>query len=182
VSRALQQALDEAYHEAGVPGVSAAVVLPDGTLWAGVAGRAEIAAARAVTPRTAFAAGSITKTYLAALVLKLAEQGQLSLEDRLARWAPTFPASRKITVRQLLNHTAGTKDFDDSPALHTAEARFARAIRNHQQPSWTPEKTLSFVHGSAGAPGRAWRYSNTNYILHLGRHDWDVLLAGAVQR
>jgi D-alanyl-D-alanine carboxypeptidase len=157
--------LDEAYREAGVPGASAAVVLPDGTLWTGVAGMAEIGAARAVTPRTAFAAGSVTKTYLAALILKLAEQGQLSLDDRLTRWAPTFPHSRKITVRQLLNHTAGTKDFVDSPALHTAETRFARAIRNHQDPGWTPEKTLSFVHGSAGVPGRAWRYSNTDYIL-----------------
>jgi D-alanyl-D-alanine carboxypeptidase len=145
VSRALQQALDGAYREAGVPEVSAAVVLPDGTLWAGVDGRAEIGTARAVTPRTVFAAASATKTYLAALVLKPAEQGKLSLDDRLVRWVPTFPRSRKITVRQLLNHTAGTKEFVDSPALQTAGARFAGAIRRHEHPSWTPEKTLSFV-------------------------------------
>ena len=164
MGRALEQALDDARREAGVPGVSAAVVLPDGTLWTGVGGRADIGAARAVTPRTVFAAGSTTKTYLAALVLKLAEQGKLSLDDRLARWMPAFPRSRRITVRQLLNHTAGTKDFD-SPAMQTAAARFSRAIRNRERPRWTPEKTLSFVHGSAGVPGHAWRYSNTNYIL-----------------
>jgi D-alanyl-D-alanine carboxypeptidase len=118
-----------------------------------------------VTPRTLFAAGSATKTHLAALVLKLAEDGKLSLDDRLARWVPTFPRSRTITVRQLLNHTAGTKDFGDSPALQTAVAGFARAIRNKEHPRWTPEKTLSFVHGGAGAPGRGWHYSNTDYIL-----------------
>ena len=148
-----------------MPGVSAAVVLPDGTLWVGVAGLAQIEPARSMTPRTLFSAGSATKTYMAALVLKLAEEGKLSLEDRLVRWVPTFPNSRKITVRQLLNHTAGTKDFGESPALHTAFARFARAIRNHKHPRWTPEKTLSFVHDSAGLPGRAWSYSNTDYIL-----------------
>src|SRR3954452_1855043 len=70
VTRALQQALDDGFREAGVPGVSAAVVLPDGTLWMGVDGRAEIEPARSVTPRTLFAAGSGTKTYVAALVLK----------------------------------------------------------------------------------------------------------------
>jgi D-alanyl-D-alanine carboxypeptidase len=131
----------------------------------GVDGRAEIEPARSVTRRTLFAAGSGTKTYVAALVLKLAEEGKLSLDDRLVRWVPTFPRSRKITVRQLLNHTAGTKDFGDSPAMQAAAARFARAVRNHEQPRWTPEKTLSFVRGSAGVPGRSWRYSNTDYIL-----------------
>ena len=148
-----------------MPGVSAAVVLPDGTLWSGVRGRAEVEAARNVTPRTLFAAGSVTKTYLAALVMKLAEQGKLSLDDPLVRWVPMFPRSRKITVRQLLNHTAGTKDFLDSPSLQAAVARFSRALRNGERPRWTPEKTISFVHGSAGVPGRAWRYSNTDYIL-----------------
>ena len=165
MNRRLQQALGAAYTEAGVPGVSAAVVLPDGSLWVGVAGKAELRAARNVTPSTVFAAGSATKPYLAALVLRLAEQGRLSLDDRLDRWVPTFPRSRKITVRQLLNHTAGTKDFGESPALQTAAARFARAIRNDQHPRWTPEKTLSFVKGSGGVPGQAWRYSNTDYIL-----------------
>jgi D-alanyl-D-alanine carboxypeptidase len=165
VSRGLQQALDAAYSEAGVPGVSAAVVMPDGSLWTGVAGKAELRAGRDVTPSTVFAAGSAAKPYLAALVLKLVEQGRLSLDDRLIRWVPTFPRSQKITIRQLLNHTAGTKDFGESRALQTAAARFARAIRNDEHLRWTPEKTLSFVEGSAGVPGRAWRYSNTDYIL-----------------
>ena len=147
-----------------MPGVSAAVVLPDGTFWAGVGGEL-YGAARSMTPRTLFAAGSATKPYLAALVLKLAEKG--SYRSRIGSFAGcrAFPLSRKITVRQLLNHTAGTKDFGESPALHTAFVRFARAIRNDEHARWTPEKTLSFVHGSAGVPGRAWRYSNTDYIL-----------------
>jgi D-alanyl-D-alanine carboxypeptidase len=165
VNRGLQRALDAAYGEAGVPGVSAAAVLPDGTLWAGVAGQAELRAARPVTPDTVFAAGSVTKPYLAALVLRLAEQRRLSLDDRLVRWVPSFPQSQRITIRQLLNHTAGTKDFGESSALQAAVARYARAIRNGERPRWTPEKTLGFVRGSAGVPGRAWRYSNTDYIL-----------------
>ena len=73
-----------------MPGVSAAVVLPDGTMWAGVAGRAQIEPARSMTPRALLSAGSATKTYMAALVLKLAEEGKLSLEDRLVRWSRRF--------------------------------------------------------------------------------------------
>jgi D-alanyl-D-alanine carboxypeptidase len=165
VHGALQKALDRSRREAGVPGASAAVVLPDGTLWTGVGGRADIAAARSVTPATVFAAGSATKTFIAALVLRLVEQRKLSLDDRLARWVPSFPRSRKITVRQLLNHTAGTKDFIDSAALQRGADRFARDLRAGRRVAWTPEKTISFVHGTSGQPGDVWRYSNTNYIL-----------------
>ncbi len=62
-----------------------------------------------------FAIGSITKNVVAALVLQLADEGVLTLNDSLYRWLPTYPfVDSTITVRQLLNHTSGLYMFWDN--------------------------------------------------------------------
>ena len=110
-----------------------------------------------MTDRTLFAAGSITKTLVAALVLKLAERDVLELDDRLSRWVPEFPNSRQISVRQLLNHMSGTSDFVEDPAFAAAQERSASAV-------WTPRRTLRYARDPAREPGVDWLYSSTNYI------------------
>src|SRR6187399_74151 len=94
----------------GVPGVSAAIETADG-LWTGVAGKGSLRPERSVTPETAFEAGSVTKTFVAAVVLQLVEEGQLSLSWKLSRWMPDFPYASSITVRHLLSHTSGIRDL-----------------------------------------------------------------------
>ena len=141
-----------------MPGASAAVVIPGEGIWTGSSGVADIRAHRPVTDRTLFAAGSITKTFVAALMLKLVERDVLHLDDRLSRWVPEFPNSRQITLRQLLNHTSGTSDFVDEPAFAAAQERSASAV-------WTPRRTLRYAQDPAREPGVDWIYSNTNYIL-----------------
>ena len=133
--RSLQRALDQARRDAGIPGASAAVLVPGEGLWVGTSGLADVRSRRRVTRRTMFAAGSVTKTIVSALVLKLAEQDVLSLDDRLARWVPDFPNAKRITIRQLLNHTAGTADF-------VGVSAFERALRRSPGAVWTPERTL----------------------------------------
>jgi CubicO group peptidase (beta-lactamase class C family) len=103
--------LDRVRREQEIPGAAAAVVIPGGGAWVGASGLADARTREPVRAETLFQAGSITKTFVAALVLKLAEDGVLALDDRLSRWVPAFPDSRRITLRQLLNHTAGTGDF-----------------------------------------------------------------------
>ena len=127
-------------------------------VWTGTSGVADTRTRQRVTDRTLFAAGSITKTFVAALMLKLAERGLLDLDDRLSRWVPDFPNSREITLRQLLNHTSGASNFTDDAAFGAAQKRSPGA-------TWTPERTLRYARHPDAEPGEQWSYSNTNYIL-----------------
>src|SRR5512143_1065354 len=61
---------------------------------------------------------SITKTFTAALILQLCEDGRLTLEDRLARWFPRVADADRISLRQLLNHTAGIPDYGGIASYH----------------------------------------------------------------
>jgi D-alanyl-D-alanine carboxypeptidase len=117
LSSRLQETLDRVRTDQGIPGASAAVLIPGEGIWTGNSGEADTRTHRPVTDRTLFAAGSITKTFVAALMLKLAERDVLDLDDHLSRWVPEFPNSRSISLRQLLNHTSGTSNFTDEPAF-----------------------------------------------------------------
>ncbi len=133
-------------------------MIPGAGAWTGSVGEADARSHRPVTERTLFATGSITKTFVAALMLKLAEDHVLDLDDPLSRWVPEFPDSRKITLRQLLNHTSGTSDFADQSAFWKAQLRDDDVV-------WTPRRTLRYAPKNASDPGEDWSYSNTNYIL-----------------
>ena len=155
----LQSQLDRDRAAYRLPGLSAAVVLPDGSLWSGSSGKADTASGRAVNTRTVFAIGSITKTFVSALTLKLAEDGELSLDDRIGKWVPEFPRRKgsDASIRQLLRHTSGIYNFTENPSFQEASA-------DGRLP-WTPERTLSYVKAPYFPPGQDFWYSNTNYIL-----------------
>ena len=154
----LQEILDKNRELFAAGGASAAVVIPGEGLWAGASGIADPSTGDPVTRRTLFAIGSLTKTFIAALVLKLSEDGLVRLDDRLARWLPQFPDANRITVRELLNHTSGVFDVSEDPAF--LEAQFA-----HPRQLWKPQRILSYAGRSMFRPGADWSYSNTNYIL-----------------
>jgi D-alanyl-D-alanine carboxypeptidase len=154
----LQQTLDQARVRAKVPGAAAAVIVDGQGEWTGASGKADLGSGEPVTPETLFGIGSVTKSFVAALVLELDEEGLLSIDDRLSRWLPAYPRADRITLRQLLNHTSGVPDFTDV-------TRFWRAQRERPFARWSPERTLSFVRGSDFEPGHNQEYSNTNYIL-----------------
>ena len=155
----LQHALDTGRESLQVPGAAAAVVMRDGGLWVGTSGVADRQTRRRVTPDTMFAVASVTKTLTAAVVLKLAEEHVLALDDRLARWVPDFPNADRITLRQLLNHTAGTRDFVTVAAFQRA------AMRAGPRRVWRPRRTLRYATDPLGSPGAQWSYSNTDYLL-----------------
>jgi D-alanyl-D-alanine carboxypeptidase len=154
----LQETLDKTRDLFAAGGASAAIVIPGEGLWAGASGIADPSTGDPVTPQTVFAIGSVTKTFVAALVLKLSEDGVVRLDDQLARWLPQFPDANRITVRELLNHTSGVFDVSEDPAF--LEAQFA-----HPRQRWKPERILSYVGRPLFRPGADWSYSNTNYIL-----------------
>ena len=157
-ARRLQHTLDHVRREQEVPGAAAAVVIGE-CVWVGASGLADVHTREPVRAETLFQVGSITKTFLAALVLKLAEDGVLGVDDRLSNWVPTFPDSRRITLRQLLNHTAGTADF-------VGDGRFLAAQRRRGVgAAWRPQQVVRYVPEPLAKPGERWHYSNTNYLL-----------------
>jgi D-alanyl-D-alanine carboxypeptidase len=106
-----------------------------------------------------FLVSSITKTYTAATILQLVEEGTLSLSDSLHSWLPSYAnIDSTITIRQLLDHTSGVFDYYEHPA-------FFDSIMADPGRAWTPEQTLTFVLEPSFSPGSEWDYSNTNYIL-----------------
>jgi D-alanyl-D-alanine carboxypeptidase len=158
-ARRLQGTLDRVRREQEIPGAAAAVVVPGEGVWVGVSGLADVQTREPVRAETLFEVGSVTKVFVAALVLKLAEDGMLGLDDRLSRWVPEFPDSRRITLRQLLNHTSGTADFVTDGRFLAAQRRRGLAA------AWTPQQLLRYVPEPLAKPGERWNYSNTNYLL-----------------
>lgn len=157
--QSLQQALRRACLNQGIVGASAAVVLPHDGLWLGTYGSSDGIAP--VRPQTLFQIGSITKTLVAATILRLAEEGRLTLEDTVGQWLPAVGSpniSSAITIRQLLNHRAGTYNFGDDPDFR--QALFADWSR-----PWQPEEVLNYVEAPDFAPDADGQYSNTGYVL-----------------
>jgi D-alanyl-D-alanine carboxypeptidase len=155
---ALQQAL-EGIRAGGVyPGISAAIVFPDGSLWAGQSGSAILSPKTPATTDTLYSIGSISKTFVAALAGRLASRGTISLDDPLAKYLPGFYDASSITLRQLLNHTSGVMELFDV----IGSAVLANRIR-----VWTTDEVLAKIGRAryAFAPGKGYHYSNTDYIL-----------------
>jgi D-alanyl-D-alanine carboxypeptidase len=107
-----------------------------------------------------FLAYSITKTFTAALVMLLHEEGRLSLESPVNRWFPRITAAERISIRQLLGHTAGIRDYGGLPAYH-------EAVRSSPSIPWSFDEfaAATFDHGLLFEPGTAWAYSNPGYML-----------------
>ena len=158
VSHALEKILVEAQRESGGVGISAAIVQRGRLRWSGGSGVGDLHNRRPVTGATPFGLGSVTKTFMAALVLRLAQEGVLLLDDPVARWLPHVRLAPEITIRRLLNHTSGLFGIDENPA-------YSRAVDRVPRRRWTPQRTLRYVRRQYFAPGEAWHYSDTNYVL-----------------
>jgi D-alanyl-D-alanine carboxypeptidase len=106
-----------------------------------------------------FAIGSITKNMVATLVLQLAQEGVLTLDDPIPKWLPAYPhIAPTITIRQLLNHTSGIYMFWSNQDIWDD-------LKKDRTKVWTPEEVLSYIKEPYFAPGDGYRYSNTNYLL-----------------
>jgi len=108
------------------------------------------------TPATNYRLASVSKQFTAAAILLLAEQGRLTLDDPIRRWLPSLPQTTSaVTLRQLLDHTGGLVDYEDLiPPGTTGQVSDNDVLR-----------MLSATPKTYFAPGTAYRYSNTGYVL-----------------
>ncbi len=156
-SRYLQRALDQIRNEHNIVGVSAALVVHGQLVWRGVSGNSFPGAP--IASDMYFDIGSAAKNFVAALILKLSEEGLLGLEDPISRWLPSYNyVDGRVTIRQLLGHTSGISNF-------TANQSFWDAVFRSPSRRWLPEEVLSYIGPADFPPGASWNYSNTNYTL-----------------
>lgn len=153
----LQKILDKGIKKYDIRGVSAAIVFNDDSSWIGTSGISHDTVS--MKPEMLFSIGSITKNFVAALTLILAEEGTLSLDDKLSDWLPAYPhIDSNITIRQLLNHTSGIYMFWNNDDLWDA-------LKKDRKRIWTPEEVLEYIKEPHFKAGEGWGYSNTNYLL-----------------
>ncbi|MEZ4376768.1 MAG: serine hydrolase domain-containing protein [Gemmatimonadales bacterium] len=136
------------------------VATPDSVLVDLAAGEASKEFAVPVTSRTRMALGSINKIFTAVAVLQLVEAGQLALSDPIGRHLEGIlrdSVAQRITVQQLLTHTSGLGDFLFTPEMLSEPRTRFRSITDYLPR--LADATPRF------APGTAWAYSNTGFLL-----------------
>jgi D-alanyl-D-alanine carboxypeptidase len=158
LSAALTKRLGQLRAQYGMPGIQAAIIFPDGRSWRGHAGFQDYGARVAVQNQTPFPIASVTKTFIAALVVQLAQEGRFGLDDPLVTYLPAAAVDARVTIRELLDHSSGVADF-------FANSKIDTAILGCRSCAWTPARSLSYVKKALFAPGTKWAYSNTNYVL-----------------
>jgi CubicO group peptidase (beta-lactamase class C family) len=155
---AARQAADAAM-AAGVPAVQIAVSHRGQIIYSDAFGMSDRESATAATPRSVLQIGSITKQFTAAGILRLAERGYLTLDDRIEKHVPGFnPRGATITLRQLLSHTSGVRRewFPPGPPWINLTAPVTR------------EQTLQGLNSGPlldSTPGTKWSYSNAGFML-----------------
>ncbi|WP_018429198.1 serine hydrolase domain-containing protein [Hoeflea sp. 108] len=144
----------EAYRADGAVGASLAFSLGDGDTITVTSGLADRATGAPVTPDRLFKIGSCTKTFVAAALMKLVEDGKAELDAPISSWFPDLPRSGEVTVLQLVNHRGGLPEFEYDIPMDPSR-------------SWTPAQLVELAFGVGGqtAPGGPAVYNNTGYVL-----------------
>ncbi|MCG6493824.1 serine hydrolase [Kitasatospora sp. A2-31] len=172
--RADRAALDAAVRAMVSPGGSTAalglVVERGRPVWKGAAGTADLATGTPASPDGQFRIGSVTKTFVATVVLQLVAEHRVGLDDPVERHLPGLvPNGGQITVRQLLGHTSGIFNYteDASFAFEESEGTLQQWLATGRWRSYQPRELVALAtsHPVYFAPGKGWHYSNTNYII-----------------
>src|SRR5579884_2415520 len=140
----------------GAPSVSIAVVTGGQIAYANAYGMARLTPPLAAKPSMRYSIGSVSKQITATAMLLLAEQGKLSLDDKVGRFLPNLTRANEVSIRQILSMTSGYQDYwpQDYVMPPMLKPTTALDIAN----DWA-RKPLDFE------PGTKWQYSNTNYVI-----------------
>jgi D-alanyl-D-alanine carboxypeptidase len=152
----IDKAVGDILTRSGAPSASIAVVKDGRIAYLHAYGMARLEPQTPATPEMRYSIGSISKQFTAAAILMLAEEGKLSLDDRLVRWMPELTRASDVTIREILSMTSGYQDFwpQDYVMPRMLEPVAAQEILD----GWA-RKPLDFE------PGTKWQYSNTNYVI-----------------
>src|SRR4051794_15555053 len=152
----VDKAVNEILTKTGAPSASIAVVRDGKLAYANAYGLATLEPKTPATPAMRYSIGSISKQFTATAILMLAEEGKLSLNDKVVRWLPELTRAKDVTIRQLLSMTSGYQDF--WPQDYVMPGMLEPATAQQIADTWA-KKPLDFE------PGTRWQYSNTNYAI-----------------
>ncbi|GHG44933.1 MULTISPECIES: serine hydrolase domain-containing protein [Amycolatopsis] len=154
----VQESLDVLTVQDGVPG--AVAVVQDGRRTQVTrSGQGDVTTGKPFPRNGSYRAGSVTKTFVATVVLQLVAEGRVRLDAPVARYLPGLLPDERITVRQLLQHTSGVPDY-----LQDFDLSDPEALR-HRGAEPAELVALAVKHPALFPPGTKWSYSNTNYIV-----------------
>jgi serine beta-lactamase-like protein LACTB, mitochondrial len=112
ISVDLEKFLTEYYQNKSIPSISAGALKDDKILWAGSRGYSDVENLVPASPSSVYRIASVSKPITAVAIIQLYEQGKLHLDDDVLKYIPYFPVKRwKFTIRQLLNHTSGIRNY-----------------------------------------------------------------------
>jgi D-alanyl-D-alanine carboxypeptidase len=158
IAERVRAAVEQVIARPDAVGLSVAVARGDEIIVDAGFGKADLEWNMPADENAVFRIGSVTKQFTAAAIMKLAEQGKLSLDDSLSGYVREFDTGgRRVTIRQLLNHTSGVPSYTSQPEFMS---KFAPR-------ELSDEELLTIVAGVDFdfEPGEKWNYSNTGYYL-----------------
>lgn len=141
------------------PGVQICVRTKGRAVYSKAFGAANLEDGAKLTPQSICKIGSVTKQFTASLILLLAEDGKLTIDDRLAKYFPDFPRAADVSLRRMLSHTSGLGNYTNGQRL---------AVAQIFRTDYDAARIVKMMKGSEGQvfePGTAYAYSNTAYVL-----------------
>jgi CubicO group peptidase (beta-lactamase class C family) len=175
---AVDDYINEQMRQRHIPGLSLAIVKDGKVVKARGYGFANLEHKVPATANTVYYLGSIGKQFTATGIMMLVQKGKVNLDEKVSHYLPGLPAAwADVRVRNLLNHTAGIPDYMSAPGL-----------------VWKLDYSYEQIIDLAAnrpphfAPGQAWRYVNTSYLLldriiqTISGQSWDALLTQEVFR
>lgn len=139
-------------------GISITMIRHGNEIYSKAFGCANLETNSPMTLRSGLMAGSITKPFTAAAVLRLREEEKLSIDDPMTTYFPDYPSGREITLRHLLTHTSGLSDIVDPRPNFMQRVRMDHSA--DEMYAWTARGNVRQVH----SPGTVWNYRNASYV------------------
>ena len=156
---ALQAMVDTTTRELQVPGAMVLLRTPQGDFTVS-SGTTQLGTTTPPRADTHFRIASNTKSMTAAVIVQLAQEGKLRLDDPISQYVPSVPNGDNITINELLTMRSGLYNYTDAPEL-------AAIVDRDPTKAWTSDELLAiaFAYPPTFPPGTAYEYCNTNYAL-----------------
>ncbi len=166
LKRNLQTKLDDWHKNGKFAGATLGVCLADGYCFGLATGFSNLETKTLMKPTDLMLAGSVGKTYAAAVALQLVKEGKINLDDKIEKylgnekWFARLPNAKDITIRQLMNHTSGLVRYE-------FKEQFTKDLTGNPDKVWKPEELVAYLFDAKAAfeAGKGWDYSDTNYIV-----------------
>ena len=156
INKKLDQYLTDYYLNKDVPSISAGIMQEGKIIWLGVKGYSDIENKIPATKESVYRIASISKAITAVAIMQLVEQGKIYLDEDARKYIPYFPAKKwKFTIRQLLNHTSGIRNYKSTGEFESKE--FFQSTR--EAINYLSKDSLSYE------PGTRYSYTTLGYNL-----------------